>query len=170
MRRVIITITATIAGLILLLSFKTHPMAQAGGTTSSTSATTSAPQSVATAPVTPSSGTTSSTTSPTATADATTGSSATTSKTYAGTAIDTRYGPVQVQITVVGTKITDVTALQVPSENGRDQQINSYAVPQLTQEVLAAQSANVDMISGGTYTSEGYLQSLQSALDQAGIK
>jgi uncharacterized protein with FMN-binding domain len=73
-------------------------------------------------------------------------------------------------VSVSGTKITDVTAIQLPSGNGRDQEINSFAVPQLTQEVLAAQNAHVDMISGGTYTSEGYLTSLQSALDQAGIK
>ena len=84
--------------------------------------------------------------------------------------MDTRYGPVQVQITVTGTKITEVTAIQVPSGNGRDQEINSYAVPPLTQEVLAAQSPHVDMVSGGTYTSEGYLTSLQSALDQVGIR
>jgi uncharacterized protein with FMN-binding domain len=64
-------------------------------------------------------------------------------------------------------KITDVQALQLPSDQRRSQQIGQYAAPQLRSEVLAAQSANVNTISGATYTSIGYLQSLQSALDQA---
>jgi uncharacterized protein with FMN-binding domain len=81
----------------------------------------------------------------------------------------TQWGPVQVQITVAGHKVTDAQAVQVPSGNGRDQEINSYAVPILNQEVVAAQSANIDMISGATVTSDGYLQSLQSAFDKAGL-
>ena len=56
---------------------------------------------------------------------------------------------------------------EYPNGNGRDQQINSYALPQLVSETLSAQSASIDMVSGATYTSQGYLQSLQSAIDQA---
>ncbi len=64
-------------------------------------------------------------------------------------------------------KITDVQTLQLPGGQFRSQQISQYAAPQLRSEVLAAQSAQVNTISGATYTSMGYLQSVQSALDQA---
>lgn len=87
--------------------------------------------------------------------------------TFTGGAADTRYGPVQVQITVAGGKITDAQAVQYPQESGRDVRINSAAVPELNQEALQAQSAQIDTVSGATYTSEGYQQSLQSAIDQA---
>ena len=90
-------------------------------------------------------------------------------RTVTGSAIQTRWGPVQVQLTVSGGKITDVAMLQYPIANGTDQQIRSYALPILMQDTVDAQSANIDMVSGATYTSTGYLQSLQSALDQAGI-
>ena len=78
-------------------------------------------------------------------------------------------GPVQVQLTVAAGKITDVSVVQYPNGNGRDQEINAYALPILVQETLDAQSAQIDMVSGATVTSDGYLQSLQSALDQAGL-
>jgi uncharacterized protein with FMN-binding domain len=83
-----------------------------------------------------------------------------------GNAVDTPYGTVQVQITVANGVITDATALQLPSGGGHTGQISAYAGPQLRSEVLAAQSAQIDTISGATYTSGGYIQSLQSALDQ----
>ena len=92
---------------------------------------------------------------------------ATSAKTYLGNTIDTRWGPVQVQITVVNGKITASDAVQHPNENGKDVEINSYAVPQLNSETVAAQSAHIDMVSGASYTSNGYIESLQSALDQA---
>ncbi|PKV97459.1 uncharacterized protein with FMN-binding domain [Amycolatopsis echigonensis] len=87
--------------------------------------------------------------------------------TFTGAAADTDYGPVQVRITVAGGRITDAQAVQYPQESGRDVRINSSAVPELNQEVLRAQSAQIDAVSGATYTSEGYQQSLQSALDAA---
>lgn len=90
-------------------------------------------------------------------------------KTVTGSVAQTRWGPVQVQLTVSGGKITAVDVLQYPDGNGRDQQINSYALPILVQDTLSAQNANIDMVSGATVTSTGYLQSLQSALDQAGL-
>ena len=68
-----------------------------------------------------------------------------------------------------GSEITDVQVLQYPNENGKDQQINAYALPVLTDETLQAQSANIDMVSGATVTSNGYITSLQSALDEAGL-
>lgn len=64
-------------------------------------------------------------------------------------------------------KLTAVRVLRAPDQNGRDQQIASYALPRLTQEALGAQSAHIDAVSGASYTSQGYIQSLQSALDQA---
>ena len=91
------------------------------------------------------------------------------STTVTGATAQTQWGPVQVQITVAGGKITDVTPVQYPNGNGRDQEINSRALPVLVQETLDAQSAQIDMVSGATVTSVGYQQSLQSALDQAGI-
>ncbi|WAL68273.1 FMN-binding protein [Amycolatopsis cynarae] len=97
------------------------------------------------------------------------GSPAPGSKTYTGPSVDTRWGPVQVQITVADKKITNVSVVDYPDNNGRDRQINSYALPILVRSTLSAQSANIDMISGATVTSEGYVQSLQGALDQAGL-
>jgi uncharacterized protein with FMN-binding domain len=73
----------------------------------------------------------------------------------------------QVEIVVSGGKITDVKALQVTNMGGRSVEISNYAVPILRKEVLAAQSANVSTVGGATYSSEGYLSSLQSALDKA---
>ncbi|MFJ3959135.1 FMN-binding protein [Arthrobacter sp. NPDC090010] len=87
--------------------------------------------------------------------------------TFTGSTVQTQYGNVQVQVVMSKGTITDVVALQLTDRDGRSQQISSMAAPILRQEVLAAQSGSVDTVSGATYTSEGYLQSLQSALDQA---
>jgi uncharacterized protein with FMN-binding domain len=84
-----------------------------------------------------------------------------------GTVAPTRWGPVQVQVTITSGRITDVRALLRPSGNDRDDEINTYAVPQLRAEVLGAQSANIDTVSGATVTSGGYIESLQAALDTA---
>jgi uncharacterized protein with FMN-binding domain len=89
--------------------------------------------------------------------------------TVTGSSADTRWGPVQVQVTVENGKITDVTVVDYPTENGKDRQINARAIPVLVQETLDAQSADIDMVSGATVTSEGYLESLQAALDEAGL-
>lgn len=89
--------------------------------------------------------------------------------TVTGPVAQTRWGPVQVQVTVSGGKLTDVSVLQSPNGNPRDQQINAYALPILVQDTLDAQSADIDMVSGATVTSDGYRQSLQGALDEAGL-
>jgi uncharacterized protein with FMN-binding domain len=89
--------------------------------------------------------------------------------TVAGDTAQTQWGPVQVQLAVSHGTITGVDVLQYPSGNGKDQEINAYALPILVQETLDAQSADLDMVSGATVTSGGYLESLQSALDQAGL-
>ncbi|GAA1001332.1 FMN-binding protein [Subtercola frigoramans] len=88
---------------------------------------------------------------------------------FTGSLISTRYGTIQVQITVNSGKITEVTALKLTDDGGRSVQISARAAPVLRSEVLSAQSANVASVSGATYTSDGYLQSVQSALDQAGL-
>jgi len=86
---------------------------------------------------------------------------------YTGDVASTRWGPVQVQITVQDGKITQSRAVQFPQNNDRDAMINNYALPILDQEVVQQQSAAIDTISGATVTTDGYLQSLQSAIDQA---
>jgi uncharacterized protein with FMN-binding domain len=89
--------------------------------------------------------------------------------TFTGQTAQTPFGPMQVAAVISGGKITDVKVLQETNQGGRSVQISNQADPMLRSEVLQAQSANVSMIGGATYTSMGYLQSLQSALDQAGF-
>jgi uncharacterized protein with FMN-binding domain len=88
-------------------------------------------------------------------------------KTVTGAVSQTQYGPVQVRITVSGGKITKAEAIQAPS-GGQSSEKTTLSVPKLNQEAVAAGSADIDSVSGATYTSEGYKKSLQSALDQAG--
>jgi len=104
-------------------------------------------------------------TQPGVTAAGTTPLPSTASGTATGRPAPTRYGPVQVRVTLSGGHITDVTVLAHPDDNPRDRRINAYALPRLTRETLTAQSARVDTVSGATYTSAGYRRSLQSALD-----
>jgi len=164
-KRPIFAVLLTTAGLILLLTFKTP---DAVATSASNGANTGAAgngTAVQTAGVQP----VSAGVQQAGAAQATTGTKANGSGQFTGSAIQTPYGTVQVQVTVQGGKITDVQSLQLPSGRGHTQQISSYAGPQLRSEVLQAQSAKVNTISGATYTSQGYLQSVQSALDKAGI-
>jgi len=83
--------------------------------------------------------------------------------------VSNQYGDVQVQISGRGGQLADVEALQMPSSHQRSQEISQQAAPLLRQEALQALSAQIDLLSGATFTSESYAQSLQSALDQAGI-
>lgn len=89
--------------------------------------------------------------------------------TYTGDAYSTRWGDVQVSVTISGGQVTEVTALQLTDSDRKSVQISNRAAPILRDEVIAAQSANVSMVSGATYTSDAYLSSVQSALDQAGL-
>lgn len=91
----------------------------------------------------------------------------TTAATYDGTAVQTRFGTVQVRVTIQGGKITEVTALQLTDAERKSAQISSRAAPVLRSEVLQAQSADVQTIGGATVTSDAYLTSLQAALDAA---
>ncbi|WP_333773148.1 FMN-binding protein [Streptomyces sp. IBSBF 3136] len=155
LRRIVLAGAATVSGMVLLLSLKPHtsPGLAVGSAAP-------APRSAASAPA--GSGGSSGSSSG---SSGSTGSS--TSKSVTGDTVQTRWGPVQVRVTIKGGKLTEVTAVQYPRDNPRDQEINSYALPQLRREALAAQSADIDMVSGATYTSTGYQQSLQSALDSA---
>ncbi|HEY3575380.1 MAG TPA: FMN-binding protein [Arthrobacter sp.] len=97
------------------------------------------------------------------------GSAAKAGGTYDGEVVQTRFGTVQVQITVKSGQITDVTALKLTDAEGRSVQISNYAAPILRDEVLQAQSANVQTVGGATVTSDAYLTSLQAALDAANL-
>ncbi|KRC47069.1 FMN-binding protein [Leifsonia sp. Root227] len=110
-------------------------------------------------------GSSASTPSPSATSTPSTATASAT-KVITGSTVDTRYGPIQLQVTFSGSTITAITALQTPNQDRRSVSINEQAVPMLTQEAMSSQSAKIDTISGATYTSEGYIQSLQSAIDQ----
>jgi uncharacterized protein with FMN-binding domain len=147
MKKIVYAVLATISGLVLLFSYRTslgesviEPAAASTGSSSSGSA------------------------------DGATGSGSTSGLgdgAFTGQAVGTRFGPVQVAITVSGGTITDVSVPEYPDSDRRDQEINSRALPELVSETLSAQSAHIDMVSGATYTSRGYLQSLQSAIDEA---
>jgi uncharacterized protein with FMN-binding domain len=97
------------------------------------------------------------------------GTASATAITVTGPSADTRWGPVQVQITVADGTVTDIEVVDYPTENGKDRQINARALPVLVSETLDSQSADIDMVSGATVTSEGYVESLQGALDEAGL-
>jgi uncharacterized protein with FMN-binding domain len=131
MRRVVLAIVMTVAGLVALLSFKTH---------SGNHAPASGP--IARVP-------------PLLSGE----------RAVTGNTVTTIYGPVQVQAVLRTSKIVGVNILRRPAETNMDVQIGQYAFPKLVGETLIAQSARIDAVSGATYTSGGYIQSLQSALD-----
>ena len=161
MRRAVIVLGTTAAGLAALLSFKTHSLAAPAA--SAAPAGPSAPSAGAASTAGSADG---------QAASATHGASApaaAAARTVTGTVASTQHGPMQVQLTVAGTKITKVTLLQRTDDGAESDQIDAYAIPKLTSETLAAQSAHIDAVSGASYTSSGYIQSLQSALDKAGI-
>jgi uncharacterized protein with FMN-binding domain len=139
MRRAVLILAGTAAGLVLLLSFKAAPLHAPGGLPPA-SVTPAAP-----APRARASG-----------------------RAITGPAARTLFGAVQVRVSLTRGRITGIQALQLPHDFALSQQISSYAGPLLRQEALRAQSAHIDVISGATYTSEGYRQSLQAALDAAG--
>jgi uncharacterized protein with FMN-binding domain len=174
MRRVALALFGTVAGLVGLLSFKTHPASVAsppaavgttGSGTGSSGTSGSAGTTTSGQSTQQSTGSSTSATPKTGTSS----SSGSTTRTVTGSAVDTQNGPVQVRITVRNGKVVSATAIEYPMNDPRDAQINSYAIPILEKESAGVSSANIDTVSGATFTSEGYLQSLQSALDSAGI-
>ena len=164
-RRIVLAMASTASVVALLLGYHTSTagtLAAAGTTQPVISGSTSG--------TAPSGSTGSRTTSTTAgtTGTASTAGSSTSTTSVEGDTVQTRYGPVHVRLAVSVSGITGVDVLQYPS-GGHNQELSSYALPILVQETLDAQSAQVDMVSGATYTSAGYQQSLQSALDRAGL-
>jgi uncharacterized protein with FMN-binding domain len=157
MRRVILAIVATAAALVLLLSFKTHTQS-APGSSPAAALGSPAPGGAGSGAATGAGGASASTGAPAAGGGA--------SRTLTGKAWPTIYGPVQVKVTVAGGRVTAATAVAYPVNTPRDAQINAFAIPQLNKEAVAAGSAKIDTVSGATYTSGGYIGSLQSALDQ----
>jgi uncharacterized protein with FMN-binding domain len=145
MRRIVIWLASTITIVVLLFGYHTS--------TNKTSSTAAAH----------------STSAPSSTSSPSSSSSSTKITSYTGSVAQTRWGPVQVKITVQDGKITKVSVLQQPNGNPKDQEINDYALPILVNETVDAQSANINMVSGATVTSDGYVRSLQAALDEAGI-
>jgi uncharacterized protein with FMN-binding domain len=138
MRRITLWLLSTIAAVVLLFSYRTSTMGAGTGSAASVSTSGSGDNTASTGDTT-----------------------------YQGSVAQTRWGPVQVTITVAGNKIMNVAVPTYPNSNGRDRQINAYALPILTQETLAAQSADIDSVSGATVTSEGYIRSLQAAITAA---
>jgi uncharacterized protein with FMN-binding domain len=172
MRRIAIAVMSTISGLVLLFSYHTS-LDSGGGSTTTTLAgpdTATTPSDSASADAGAADGASPAADSPTTGASTSTTASATqntVSGTFTGDVTDTRWGPVQVRIVVKNSKIIKATAIQFPDGNGHDQEINSWAIPQLQQATVASNGAQVDSLSGATVTSDGYKGSLQSALDQA---
>ena len=162
--RAAVTIAATVIGLFLLVSFRTPPPSSISGVALLPARSSPSPSSTPPA-VTPSGAPPSGGRTPIATATP----SATGLKdgSFTGQDFPNFYGDVQVQVIVSGGRITDVKALKYPTDRPQSAYISSVAIPYLHDEVLKAQSAQIDIISGATFTSDSYTQSLQSALARA---
>jgi uncharacterized protein with FMN-binding domain len=180
--RALLTLGGTAAGIAALVAVKFQPAAS--------TASAAGPQSLAapaaTAPAAAPSGAAHSAGSPGAgkpsasptrgsgssggsSAGGTGGAQSTTARTFTGSVDNTQEGPMQVAITVSGKTITKITVVQQTDDGSESNMIDATALPKLTSEALAAQSAKIDAVSGASYTSAGYVQSLQSAIDQAGL-
>nr|BFE63115.1 hypothetical protein GCM10020063_076410 [Dactylosporangium thailandense] len=197
MRRALMALMGTAAGTILLVGAKAGfsspasdqamqpqaakspiPGAGASSAPAGASSTGTDPQGNPAPGTTPTPGTKTATTQPAGTKTTAPASKPTTTAakpprttmkdgTFNGNPIYVDYGNVELSIVVSGGKITDVKVLDSPSEHSRSVQINNSALPKLRAEALAAQSADIDTVSGATYTSGGYKLSLQSAIDRA---
>jgi uncharacterized protein with FMN-binding domain len=180
MKKIIYAVLATISGLVLIFSYRTsldavQPMAVTDPAASTDTTTTTTPSTTTTDDESSESssddesteGSTSGSSGSTSSGTTATTASGMMDGTYTGGAANTRYGPVQVQITVSGGVIADVQVIDYPNSNREDQRINGRALPTLVSETTQAQSSQIDMVSGATYTSQGYIASLQSAIDQA---
>jgi len=167
MRRVILAVTGTIAGLVALLSFKSHvpsvPVAAttggSGGSSSSSSSSSSAGGQTAAGGQT--------TTVPGEFPQGSAARNLPAGETAVdGNVANTAYGPVRIQLIERDSKIVKVAVLEQPANTLHDIQIGAFAFPKLISETLAAQNGKIDAVSGASYTSAGYIQSLQSALDK----
>ena len=162
MKRAALVGAGTLAGLAAIIALNPE-----GATTTAAAAGTSSSTGSAAARAS----TGSSSSGSTGTSTGSSSSSSVQDGTYTGTAVDVGrgYGTVQVQATVTGGRLVDITALAVPSNDPRSSQISSQAVPMLVQQAISAQSASIGGVSGATYTSTGFAESLRAALVQAGL-
>ena len=159
MRRVILAVAGTVAGLVALLSFRSHvptaPVAATAGGSGGTSSSSSSSGGGQTEVV------------PGAFPQGSIAKNLPAGETAVdGKVASTAYGPVQIQLITKDSKIVKVAVLVQPTNTLHDVQIGEFAFPKLISETLAAQNGKVDAVSGATYTSAGYIQSLQSALDK----
>jgi len=164
MKKIVYSLLVTVTAVVLLFSYKTSPDPAQPPTDNPVppdpaTPTTQTPRPTDHVQPTPTPTPTPSPTAPAGPADGL----------YTGASANTRYGPVQVQITVEGGVMTKSDAVVYPDRDPRDISINRVAIPILNDEAVAAQSAKIQMVTGATFTSRGYITSLQDALDQAGI-
>ena len=172
MKRAILVGGGTLAGVAAVLALNPDAASTAAASASSSSVSSGTSSSGSSSSGSSSTSGSGSTASPSASASADSGSSSSGADgTYTGDSVDVghNYGNVQVEITVQGGRIVDVTALEVPQNDGRSAQISSVAIPYLVDQALQSQSADVAGVSGATYTSVGFASSLKSALVQAGL-
>jgi uncharacterized protein with FMN-binding domain len=184
-KRAVLVIGATVVGLVGVLSFHTTPAKlslgalTAGSPTRSTATTaptgasppTTGPPPPAPTTTTPPAGATPATTGPPATAAPTTTTAPATTRSVTGPSVDYSFGQLSVAVTATGSKITNVTIASLnDGGNPRSQSIDQQSIPMLEQQALQAQSANIQGVSGASYTSSGFQQSLQAALSQLGFK
>jgi uncharacterized protein with FMN-binding domain len=149
MRRAIPVVIATAGGAALLASFHTSPsVTSVGASATASTAATDAP-------------------APTTLRRAATTTTEPPLRSFDGQIVQTRYGPVEVRVAVRGQSLIDVQALVLPNSHPRSAEISNHAAPILRQEALQAQSARINLVSGASYTSQGYAISLQAALDRA---
>jgi len=166
MRRAILALSSTIAGLVLLLSFKIHiPGSTDAGTTAASGSAAGTGAGSADMAGAGHAGHAGQARREARKARPPHGAA---TRTVTGTVADTTYGPMQVQLTLAGQSITRVKVLQRTDDGAESDQIDASAIPKLINETLAVQSARINAVSGASYTSAGYRRSLQSALDQAG--
>lgn len=175
MRRITLWAMSTVAALVLLFSYRTSTSGP-GATQETAQVSTQSPGSTSSDPGSTGSDSGSGSTGSDSTGSGSgseSGGSADSGKatdgTFQGSVAQTRWGPLQVSITVAAGKITEVNVLAYPNGNHRDEEINAYALPILRQEALQKQSADIDAVSGATVTTDGYRESLQAALDAAGL-
>lgn len=168
MKRATIVIVATVAGLVAVLSFHTAPSHLTLGSLPEVSGTRSSPSTsnATTSTSTPST----SGTGPTPAPSSTTTTAPATTRKASGEAVNYHYGVLSVAVTVTGTKITDVGIASLDDGgNFRSQSIDQQSIPLLEQQAMEAQGANIQGVSGASYTTAGFEQSLQSALNKVGF-
>ena len=165
MRRALLAVAATVAMVVGLLHYKSGSVPKSLRIANVGAQPESSPSSPPAAGASPATGSGGS--SPDAGGTPAAGSGGT--RTIAGPVEENRFGPVQVQIQVSGRRITSVKTLELPADRARSAYISSVAGPILTQEALQAQNASIHSVSGASYTSDSFAQSLQAALTQAGL-